>query len=444
LSGSAVVLSATLSRRHRAALAQAWRDGLAGGGRGATFGGGVALASQDYPLVTVVAGAVDETPLRAASWSHRAVPVRLVHDVAHALEHVVAASVRGGAVAWVRNTVDDCLAAAELLRSQGVEPLVFHARFAQGDRQAREAEVMALFGADASAADRRGRVLVATQVVEQSLDLDFDTMVSDVAPVDLLVQRAGRLWRHEARTRAGRPEGIAMELVVLSPEPAAEPPADWLGGAFRGTAHVYANAGVLWRTVQALHEVGGIETPGGLRALIERVYDSDETPESLLPVAQRAEGRQAAQAATANFAVLKPPDGYHADAVAWVSDLRVPTRLGDPRTTVRLARARSDGMVEPWVLAEGPAWKSWALSEVSVSAYRVPAGSRPAARHAAAVARLRAGWERFEQEVTVVVLEPAGTNGWAAVLEHDDGTTRRIGYTMAQGLSFPTAGRARD
>ncbi|HEY1177616.1 MAG TPA: CRISPR-associated endonuclease Cas3'', partial [Phytomonospora sp.] len=49
LGGSAVVLSATLSRRQRVALAQAWSDGLAGGGRGATFGGGVALASSEYP-----------------------------------------------------------------------------------------------------------------------------------------------------------------------------------------------------------------------------------------------------------------------------------------------------------------------------------------------------------------------------------------------------------
>lgn len=445
LGGSAVVLSATLSRKQRVALAQAWIDGLAGGGRVATSGGGVALASPDYPLATVVADAtVVETPLGAAPWSHRTVAVGLVHDVEHALAHVVAASARGGAVAWVRNTVDDCLAAAALLRARGIEPLVFHARFAQGDRQAREAEVMALFGQDASAEQRRGRVLVATQVVEQSLDLDFDAMVSDVAPIDLLVQRAGRLWRHETRTRARRPEGLPMELVVLSPEPADEPPGDWLSRAFRGTAHVYANAGVLWRTVQALHDAHHIETPGGLRALIARVYDSDDVPESLLATAQRAEGKQGAHAATANYAVLKAPDGYHADAVAWVSDMRVPTRLGDPRTTVRLARARADGTLEPWVLAEGPAWKSWALSEASVSAYRVPAGSRPAARYADAVARLRAGWGRFEQEVPVVVLEPAGSDAWVGRLEHPDGKARRIGYAMPVGLSFPAADSPAD
>lgn len=438
LGGSAVVLSATLSRKQRSSIAQAWVDGLAGGGRVATFGGNSGLSSADYPLATVVAATgVAEVPLEAAPWSHRTVAVRLVHEVDVALAHVVRAAGRGGAVAWVRNTVDDCLNAAALLRAHGIEPLVFHARFAQGDRQAREAEVMALFGAAADSERRRGRVVIATQVIEQSLDLDFDAMVSDVAPVDLLVQRAGRLWRHQRRTDDGRPDGIAMELVVVSPEPTGTPTKDWLAGAFKGTAHVYEDAGVLWRTVRALAASGRIETPAGLRSLIEDVYDSDDVPEALLPVAQRAEGKQGAHAATANYSVLKAPDGYHADAVAWVSDMRVPTRLGDPRTTVRLARVRGEGVLEPWVVADGPAWKSWALSEVSVSAHRVPAGSSHDPRYAQAVARARMGWGRFEQEVPVLPLFQESDGRWHGRLVDCAARVRRFVYDGGEGLAFP-------
>lgn len=437
LGGSAVVLSATLSRKQRTAIAQAWVDGIAGGGRQATFGAGIALSSSSYPLATIVAEAgVAEVALQAAPWSTREVPVRLVHDIDGALAHVLDCARRGAAVAWVRNTVDDCLDAAARLREHDIEPLVFHARFAQGDRQEREKEIMARFGPDALTQERRSRVVVATQVIEQSLDLDFDAMVSDVAPIDLLVQRAGRLRRHQARTADGRPNGIPMELVVLAPEPAAEPPAAWLGGIFAGTAHVYRDAGVLWRTVQALASERCIATPNGLRTLIERVYDSEELPTSLLAIAQRAKGEERAHAAAANYAVLKAPDGYDATAVAWVSDLRAATRLSENRTTVRLARATADGMLEPWVMADGPAWKSWALSEVSVSSHRVPLGSMPDARYSAAVARLRAGWGRYEQETPVVVLEQHAGDRWSTIVTTPDGKARRIGYTAQDGLSF--------
>ena len=72
-------------------------------------------------------------------------------------------------------------------------PELFHARFALADRLEKERRVVRTFGKE-SGEERAGKVLVATQVVEQSLDLDFDALVTDLAPVDLLIQRAGRLW----------------------------------------------------------------------------------------------------------------------------------------------------------------------------------------------------------------------------------------------------------
>lgn len=440
LGGPAVVLSATLSQRQRERLARAWADGLRVGGQPAPEAGDAPLvASAAYPLATVVAGdGVREEPVAAAPWSHRTVGVRLVHDVEAACEHVARVAHAGGAAAWVRNTVDDCLAGAELVRAAGLEPIVFHARFAQADRQAREREVMGLFGKDAAPAARRGRVLVATQVVEQSLDLDFDAMVSDVAPVDLLVQRAGRLWRH-ARPEDARPAGVACELVVLSPVPNDDPPADWLSGPFKGTAHVYAHAGVLWRTVGALAETGAIVTPGGLRDLIERVYGSDDVPAALLPAAQRAEGKELGDASAATYATLKVPVGYDASQSAWLSDLRVPTRLGDEQTTVRLARVLPSGRLAPWADADAP-WEAWALSEVRVRRTRVPLDAAPVAGFAAAADAARSTWGRFERELPVLPLEEKSPGVWQGELLRPGRKPIRFGYTTASGLSFePTA-----
>jgi CRISPR-associated endonuclease/helicase Cas3 len=433
LGGSAIVLTATLPRRRRAALAAAWDDGVRGGQR--RLGVEVPLASSAYPLATIVCEeGVRECSLEAAPWSERTVMVRFVSELDSALEHVVRAARAGGAVAWIRNTVDDCLAAADLLRDHGVEPLVFHARFAQGDRQRREAEVMKRFGKEFLTA-RRAQVVVASQVIEQSLDLDFDAMVTDVAPVDLLVQRAGRLWRHQSR-QSDRPTDMKCELVVLAPPPNDDPPEDWLAGIFAGTAHVYENPGVLWRTVRALSRAGAIVTPEGLRDLIESVYGSEEVPASLLPVAQRSEGKERGNAATAAISTLKAPQGYDATQHAWLSDLRVPTRLGDEQTVVRLARVAANGMLMPWAEDERPPWKAWALSEVRLSARKVPFEATAEPRFESAIAAARATWGRFDQEISVLPLERVDDGVWRGVLLRTDGKPIAVRYTEAEGLAY--------
>lgn len=435
LGGSAIVLTATLPQKRRANLVRAWNDALLGGQR--RVGVQSPLHCMDYPLATMVC--TEETrewPLDTAPWSRRAVPVRLVHTVDAALDHVVQAASRGAAVAWVRNTVDDCLAAAGLLRERGVEPLVFHARFAQADRQRREAEVMKRFAEDASPDARRGKVVVATQVIEQSLDLDFDAMVTDVAPIDLVIQRAGRLWRHEARS-ADRPAGLALELVVLAPQPNEDPPSDWLAGIFKGTAHVYENAGVLWRTVRTLSQAGAIVTPGGLRDLIESVYGLDDVPASLLTVTQRAEGEQSGNAATAAISTLKAPVGYDPTQHAWLSELRVPTRLGDAQTVVRLARVQPDGTLAPWAESQGPAWKAWALSEVRLSAAKAPFGAAAEPRFDAAISTARTAWGRFEQAISVLPMELSEAGLWRGVLTHPKlKEPTSVQYTEAEGVAY--------
>ncbi|MCV5526468.1 hypothetical protein OFN18_30840, partial [Escherichia coli] len=87
---------------------------------------------------------------------------------------------------------DDALEIFQTLIQQGQIPendiLLFHSRFAFADRMAIEENTLDWFGKNANSSTRRGKILIATQVVEQSLDLDFDWMISDLAPIDLLIQ----------------------------------------------------------------------------------------------------------------------------------------------------------------------------------------------------------------------------------------------------------------
>jgi CRISPR-associated endonuclease/helicase Cas3 len=254
LGGGTVVLSATLPSALRATLAAAFAAGAGITPR--------PLPERAYPLVTVLRrDDAQEHPRAGRDGLARTVAVERVGLFAAALDEVARAARAGAAVAWVRNTVRDAAAARAALTEAGVPATLFHARFAMGDRQAIETEVLARFGK--RGADRAG-VVVATQVIEQSLDLDFDLMVTDLAPMDLLIQRAGRVFRH---ARSGRAVS-APRLVVLSPEPVDAPVADWLGPELRGTGRVYGNDALLWRSARTLFAAGAITAPGDVRRLV--------------------------------------------------------------------------------------------------------------------------------------------------------------------------------
>lgn len=175
-----------------------------------------------YPLTTVVAaaGAVEKA-LGVRPDLARRVRVERVSD-ATALAAVTEAAAQGAAVAWVRNTVDDALNAADQPRALGLDPLLFHARFAMGRRLKVATNVLGRFGPKADIALRPG-ILIATQAIQQSLD--FDLLVTNLAPADLLMQEIGRLWRHPMHHPRRPIDG--PRLPVVSPEPVDAPGTDW-------------------------------------------------------------------------------------------------------------------------------------------------------------------------------------------------------------------------
>ena len=174
LGGSAILLSATLPQAMKRDLAEAFQ-----------CGGRASLVALAYPLATLVgAGRMTEHAVAVRAEAVRRLPVRRLETVEQAAEAVRAASATGAAVAWIRNTVDDAILAHAMLRDCGPATLLFHARFALCDRAPLEQEVLRRFGRNSAG---RSGIVVATQVIEQSLDLDFDLIVTDLAPIDLLI-----------------------------------------------------------------------------------------------------------------------------------------------------------------------------------------------------------------------------------------------------------------
>ena len=198
---SVVLMSATLPAARRASLLRAWS------------GGAVDVPHLHYPRVL----AADATGVRGehvASRPQASIELRAIDEDLESLATAAeAAARRGGCGAIVVNTVDRAQQLYAMLKTRLhdlLQPQLFHARFPAEERQQRENAVLASFGRDAGRPD--AAVLIATQVVEQSLDIDFDWLISDLAPVDLLLQRAGRLHRHER----DRPPAHALPVLTVA------------------------------------------------------------------------------------------------------------------------------------------------------------------------------------------------------------------------------------
>ncbi len=196
-------------------------------------------------------------------------------DVAGA---VVAAARQGAAVAVIVNTVGRAQAiyreVIRILEAYAELPItsyLFHARFPYEIRSRIEEDVLRQFGP--GRVPGQPAILVATQVAEQSLDIDADVMFSDLCPIDLLLQRAGRLHRHEDRHLNKRPALYSTPVLhILIERPAAGELPDIREISANGK--IYDKA-MLYRTWQLLHARIAWSLPGDYRTLIEGVYGDD-------------------------------------------------------------------------------------------------------------------------------------------------------------------------
>ena len=266
-----VLLSATLSEARCTALVDAYRRGLrlAAGEKVPTTPETVRT-----PFPCLVTAGRERTEVTATSASGRRSTVHLRRLTKDALVPLLTEALAdGGCALVVRNTVRRAQETYELLRETfGEDVGLNHARFTIGDRLAKDADLLRRFGPPRSRPDRPHRaVVVATQVVEQSLDVDFDLLVSDLAPIDLTLQRMGRLHRHNRP----RPPRLATPTCYIdylpsttSDDPAVEPGAK----AIYGEQDMLMSAAALDRVLDG---PGVVTVPDDVHDLIEAVYGAD-------------------------------------------------------------------------------------------------------------------------------------------------------------------------
>ncbi|WP_314847159.1 CRISPR-associated helicase Cas3' [Rothia dentocariosa] len=184
-----------------------------------------------------------------------------------------------GCAAVICNTVGRAQNAYEHLRAKfGADVMLTHSRFTSKHRAEKEADLVSQLGKGAHRGDGRPErlIVVGTQVIEQSLDLDFDVMVTDFAPVDLVLQRLGRLHRHE-RDDSERPSEYRSPICYVrgveifgSETQVPEFP--------KGSRSVYEPAILLSSYAQLLPYFDGkaLRIPADMSELVQKAYE--DTP----------------------------------------------------------------------------------------------------------------------------------------------------------------------
>jgi len=249
-----IILSATLTQARREQLLQA------------------KVTRQDYPLIsampqdTPTVSEVSVSPPPARQYA-----IHLQHDMPAVLAEALRRAEAGQQVLWVENTVAEAQDIYQTLAARadslGVACGLLHSRFTHRQRQSNENDWVDLFGKDGwEKRQQQGRILVGTQVLEQSLDIDADFLVSRFAPTDMLLQRLGRLWRHAHTPRTANARADAWLLVPELANAITDPYA-----AFGSSAAVYSPY-VLCRSLQSWQNITTLCLPGDIRLVLEHSY----------------------------------------------------------------------------------------------------------------------------------------------------------------------------
>jgi CRISPR-associated endonuclease/helicase Cas3 len=257
---SVIILSATLPQKMKKRIAEVYS------------GNSDHVKTKEYPSFTFVDEATVYTIAVDADIKQHYQVEYIDNDLAEIVEYLASYIEGEGCAAVICNTVNKAqnvytaIKNAELIDpdKEDEDLILFHARYPYLWRQEKEKKVLDYFGKNGKRP--RKAILVATQVIEQSLDLDFDLMVSELAPIDLLIQRAGRLHRHIARKR---PEKLAKPRFCIAFT-------EKNGDAEFGIDKLIYDEDILLATYFAFKGKNTLSLPEETRLLIEKVYNCFE------------------------------------------------------------------------------------------------------------------------------------------------------------------------
>ncbi|MBQ2854846.1 MAG: CRISPR-associated helicase Cas3' [Oscillospiraceae bacterium] len=292
--------------------------------------------SRGYPLITAVCedGTVEELPIEKTV-KNMTVSVELLpilNDPEQIARKAAELTADGGCVCVLMNTVRQAQKVYSALEScfDG-ERMLFHAQFPAERRKEIEETCIRKFGKDKSNRPTRA-ILVATQVVEQSLDVDFDAMLTAVAPIDLVLQRMGRIFRHEDTIRPAHLQSPSQ--FILIPD----------GNDFGVDGYVYPEV-LLQQTIQVLKERDTVRIPEDLAPLVADGYDESKVPlEAFKEWMEHMIGEQVKAQKSEEYLIGNPNMTYSALSVSndFFDDegenkyLTVQTRLGEPSVRIAL------------------------------------------------------------------------------------------------------------
>lgn len=338
LGGTVLILSATLTARRRAEL----------------LGQSEAKPVADFPLISGKTISGLSISRECSGPAEKSVSLRFVETTRLAQEAIEKAEC-GACVLWICDTVDSAQETYARLKSDSREggPIIalLHSRFTAAERAALEARWLTALGKPPQPGEPNPRppgcILVSTQIVEQSVDIDADLLVTELAPADMLLQRIGRLWRHP-RTRPDcttRPECLIV-AETETPETLRELSGPEIVKTLGSKAFVYAPYALL-RTLDELVRRPTLNIPSDIRSLLEATYaDRTGEPSGWSELRRDAQEKESALIGKALVAadIWNEPEKHDEEGVA--------TRLND-RPTVDLILFRDRHAPSRAILLDG-------------------------------------------------------------------------------------------